>query len=229
MTRRVLTLAGQRRIAIDRNWQAREGGMLCRIRICDVDWCEAPHEARGYCRIHYRRFRDHGDPEGGSVYHNAKYSTKAHDRKTLERRFWRKVHFEPNSGCWLYSGGENGHGYCSIKLPHCGRRIYVHRLSYEMHKGAIPAGLEIDHRCRVRCCVNPDHLEAVTVTENRRRIPDGLRGARKKSHCKQGHPYAGENLYLTPRGYQVCRTCQRRSDKRFKARKAETRCLNVVP
>jgi len=74
---------------------------------------------------------------------------------------------EPNSGCWLWTKAVMANGYGLI-MTSTGVRT-AHRVSYEAHKGEIPAGLELDHKCRVRSCVNPDHLEAVTKTENVRR------------------------------------------------------------
>src|SRR6202030_118623 len=72
---------------------------------------------------------------------------------------------EPNSGCWLWLGACNEFGYGKFG------KVKAHRFSYEREKGPIPDGLEIDHLCRNKSCVNPDHLEAVTHGENRRRVP----------------------------------------------------------
>ena len=84
-------------------------------------------------------------------------------------RFWKHVSPEPNSGCWLWAGentGEKGYG----RIRTSGRnRMCAHRLSYEMHKGAIPEGLQIDHLCRTEECCNPDHLEAVSQSLNLKR------------------------------------------------------------
>ena len=87
---------------------------------------------------------------------------------------------EPNSGCFLWHGALNAQGYALLAITvrpghHVLRR--VQRLYYEMEKGPIPAGLVLDHLCRVRCCVNPDHLEPITRGENAARgvpyRPDG--------------------------------------------------------
>lgn len=78
---------------------------------------------------------------------------------------------EPNSGCWLWFGATTERGYGVVVAN--GRSIRAHRISYETAKGQIPEGLVLDHLCRVHCCVNPDHLEAVTQLENVRR---GLHG-----------------------------------------------------
>lgn len=111
---------------------------------------------------------------------------------------------EPNSGCWLWLGELNSAGYGRISQGsnHNGTRVrsLAHRVSYELAKGPIPEGLELDHLCRVRCCVNPGHLEPVTRSENNRRgdlmkrkgvpKPDGwgtTKGRRRSTHCKNGH------------------------------------------
>ena len=76
------------------------------------------------------------------------------------------------NGCMIFTGATAGAGYGVVgKGPAGAGYYYVHRVSYEHHKGPIPEGLTIDHLCRVKLCVNPDHLEAVTQAENNRRIP----------------------------------------------------------
>lgn len=80
-----------------------------------------------------------------------------------QKAFESHVHHDPNSGCWLWAGADNGVGYGKF------RGKYAHRVSYEAAKGPIPDGMHLDHLCRIRCCVNPDHLEPVTNAENARR------------------------------------------------------------
>ena len=139
---------------------------------------------------------------------------------TLPDRFWDKVQMEPNTGCWLWDGhvGANGYGQIKGKLKVMG----AHRFSYEGHIGQIPDGLDLDHLCRVRSCVNPAHLEPVTRKENARR---GLRGM--KTHCPQGHPYSGENLYVYSNGHRRCKKCRTDGMKRLTATEALERS-NVV-
>lgn len=122
---------------------------------------------------------------------------------------------EPNSGCWLWEGCVNDQGYAHIRA---GRKMLAaHRVTYEHFRGQIPVGLVIDHLCRVRCCVNPAHLEPVTVAENIRR---GLAGRHfaERTHCPKGHPYSGENLVLRPNGYRRCKACERAVDHARRAR-----------
>lgn len=125
----------------------------------------------------------------------------------LPQRFWNKVQAS-DSGCWLWTGSINnwGYGVCSFR----GEQFKVHRLAHETFLGPIPAGLEVDHLCRVRHCVNPLDLEAVTKREN------GLRGISpqaqnaRKTHCPQGHSYSGGNLYpiSTRPSDRRCRICE---------------------
>lgn len=97
---------------------------------------------------------------------------------------------EPNCGCWLWSGEINSSGYGRISQGnnHCGARVryLAHRVSYELHKGAIPKGMDLDHLCRVRLCVNPAHLEPVTRSENNRR---GTLGKRKGAKIDGSEPW----------------------------------------
>lgn len=86
-------------------------------------------------------------------------------RRSPEARFWEMV--RKTDTCWLWGGRLAPHGYGSILVGK--RHVRVHRFAYELLVGPIPAGLHIDHLCRVRHCVNPAHLEAVTNTENLRR------------------------------------------------------------
>lgn len=112
------------------------------------------------------------------------------------------------SGCWIWTRYCAQHGYAQI-VDLQGKKLYVHRLFYEHYKGPIPAGLTLDHLCRVRCCVNPDHLEPVTLAENVRRGEGVAAQHRRKTHCINGHELHGTNLVHVksrPRT-RVCRIC----------------------
>jgi len=93
--------------------------------------------------------------------------------RSTEERFWQYVERDPRGGCWLWTGATNPKGYSQLGVGSTkdGSSGFVrgHRLSYEMLVAPIPEGLEIDHLCNVRECVNPEHLEPVTHAENMRR------------------------------------------------------------
>jgi HNH endonuclease len=114
-------------------------------------------------------------------------------------------------GCWEWTGGGTKNGYGTLKLS--GATKLAHRTTYELFVGPVPVGLELDHLCRNRRCVRPDHLEPVTRTENILR-GEGPQVARDrhaaKTHCPQGHEYTSENTRTYPGGVDrkyLCRSC----------------------
>ena len=118
-------------------------------------------------------------------------------------------------GCWTWlRPTDNGYGRFWIK----GRTALAHRISYEMHVGPIPAGLQIDHLCRNRGCINPSHLEPVTIAENVLRGEGRSAQNARKSTCPKGHALAGDNVYRTPKGGRGCRECLRESTRQWRAR-----------
>ncbi len=96
--------------------------------------------------------------------------------------------------------------------------VSAHRYAYELMVGPIPAGLTIDHKCRVHNCVQPAHLEPVTCRVNILRGDTGQNNA-QKTHCPHGHPYSDDNLIVTLEGWRRCRTCRREADRRRQPRR----------
>lgn len=129
---------------------------------------------------------------------------------TLADRFWAKVYPDPICGCWLWAGDSGGrYGSITLYRDRKATRILAHRLSYEMNVGPIPNGQEIDHKCGNTHCVSPQHLQAVTHSENLKRIVRKPR--RPKTHCKHGHEMTPENTVIrrksTGNSYRVCGVC----------------------
>lgn len=129
---------------------------------------------------------------------------------TIEERFWAKV--QRGGGCWLWTGATAATGYGMFD----GRT--AHRTSYQLTVGPIEPGLVIDHLCRVRNCVRPDHLEAVGRGENVLRGETITAANAAKTACKAGHPYDEANTYITPRGKRDCRKCRAAASARYYAR-----------
>ena len=122
---------------------------------------------------------------------------------SLAQRLESKYERITESGCWIWTGSTVWGGYGMVKFN--GKNKLAHRVAYEYYTGeTIPLGMDLDHKCRVRCCVNPAHLEIVTRKENLRR---GLTGKSnnhnaRKTHCPRGHEYT-----LLSTGKRACYTC----------------------
>lgn len=136
---------------------------------------------------------------------DAKYMAGHRPPVPLADRLWARV--EKTPGCWLWQGHTMVTGYGRMGIPGPpGATALVHRVAYELMVGPIPEGLHIDHLCRVRHCVNPAHLDAVTQAENTRRGMAPAAITARTNVCQRGHDFA-EHGYQHPAGYRVCRRC----------------------
>ena len=122
--------------------------------------------------------------------------------------FTRRSIPEPNSGCTLWLGALNrGYGVIYIRRKTQVRALRAHRVAYELDKGPIQEGLVLDHLCRNRACINPTHMEPVTVGENVLRGVGLAAQNAKKMECLRGHVFDEANTYHRRNGWRGCRAC----------------------
>src|SRR5690242_2026375 len=130
---------------------------------------------------------------------------------SLRERLEKKMHMEPNTGCWLWVGAKNLQGYGRAFFD--GKLHQAHRLMFSLIVGPVPVEMELDHLCRQPACINPKHLEVVTHLENMRRAP---RWQKRITRCANGHEFDGIGSRQ-----RWCRICKRANWRRWKERKLE--------
>lgn len=138
---------------------------------------------------------------------------------SLYERLTARSTYDPETGCIEWRGTiRNGYGALSVN----GKMRLAHRVAYELF-APIPDGLVLDHLCRNRPCINPDHLEPVTVAENNLRGVGCMANYARRTHCPKGHPYDATNTWITKVGARRCRACKavenRRTNAKAKARR----------
>ena len=137
-------------------------------------------------------------------------------KRPVVERFMEKVDKSGSDGCWVWSAKISYNGYGQFWFN--GKDALAHRMAYELFVGPIPEGLQIDHLCRNRACVNPDHLEAVSARENL------LRGSSPRlqnywsDSCMAGHPRTSDNLTFV-NGRKRCRVCGRERQREYRSRR----------
>lgn len=144
-----------------------------------------------------------------------------YEHAPLADRFWSKVDRRSTDECWAWLGSKTDRGYGLLGFFVDGARTTqrAHRVSYELNVGPIPEGLTIDHLCRNTSCVNPAHLEAVTMRENILRGTSFSAVNAAKTRCIHGHDLTPENVYTRPNGCRQCRECARVMRRRYEASK----------
>lgn len=168
---------------------------------CSEAGCIRTAKCLGLCDTHYARLRRLGSTKVSLLY-----------KVGLAERFWSSVRRDGADECWLWTKSPSS-PYGRFALSG-NATIAAHRFAYQLLVGPIPAGLELDHLCRQKKCVNPAHLEVVTSKINNQRRSAII------THCPQGHPYDGDNLYVRPDGRRRCRECSRQATRDYKARVA---------
>ena len=116
-------------------------------------------------------------------------------------------HIKTNeNGCFIWLGSKNNKGYGMLNVDRM--PALAHRVSYELFVGDLEDGLVVDHLCRNRGCINPAHLEQVTSRDNVLRGDSVCSENSKKTHCKRGHEFSGENMRLLKNGGRFCKKCR---------------------
>jgi hypothetical protein len=149
------------------------------------------------------------------------------EKWTPLERFVGKIARDDGTGCWLWTAGISPAGYAQFRYD--GKKQNAHRFSYEAFVGPILDGVHIDHLCRVRHCVNPAHLEAVTCHENVMRGEGVAAINARKTHCPRGHALTPGNLvkFLERAGQRTCLKCNRDYHREWQRKNYKSRGKRV--
>ena len=144
------------------------------------------------------------------------------DTKLIDR-CEKKIERIPFCSCWIWTGAVVEDGYGLIAYERTTKR--AHRIMYEVAKGPIPDGYELDHLCRIRCCVNPDHLEPVTTKVNIMRGLGLAAMSARRTHCVKGHEYTPENtVFKTYARGRHCVKCRQQWHRDWAEKRKALRC-----
>lgn len=173
-------------------------------RTCAV--CPRSYYARGYCSMHYARWRKTGDPFG--------LLKRPPPKPRSDLRVFRTCFIVADNGCWEWKRPLDTHGYGRFTLK--GQRMQAHRASYLLFIGTIADGMELDHLCRNPCCVNPFHVQPVSHAENMARAAHQM-----KTHCVHGHRYTSETAKVRGKygRSRFCLICRRTSQRRYEQKR----------
>ncbi len=151
------------------------------------------------------------------------------ESKSFKERFMDRVSIEPVTDCWMWIGAVNNKGYGVFNPSSNSGNTLAHRWSYELYIGPITDGLQIDHVCNVRLCVNPEHLQLATARENQFAEHSNAQSKinKAKTHCPRGHELIGDNIrwHGPDKTWRDCMRCHldgnlRRQKKNWPARQA---------